>query len=163
MNIKQINYRKEQPNHLIWTIFAILFFSFSNNCYAQIYLDTYKSFTTEEEWSQAIDSLFHNGILDPTMDAEVLLMLKIDESGKVLSVHIFKSVNIDPKMFYNICATIEDRYETLFFKKFVNDFQGRLENGALRAFLHRDFPKAESQDKELTPIPAEKTNRTTLH
>ena len=138
---KQINYRKAQSNHLSWTFFTIFLFSFSHNCFAQSYLDTNKSFITEEDWSTAIDSMFYQGILDSTMDAWAVLKIKVDESGKVISAHIIKSANIAPTLFYSICATIEDRYNTPFLKDVVKMYQEHLENGFLYVSLKRDFPK----------------------
>lgn len=153
---KQINYRKTQTNQLLWSFFTMLLFSFSHNCYAQSYLDTNRSFMTEEDWSKAIDSMFHKGILDSTMDAWAVLRFKVDESGKVMSAHIIKSANIAPTLFYDICATIEDRYTTPFFKDVVKMYQEHLENGALYVALKRSFPKSAGHDKRHTSIPAEK-------
>ena len=160
---KQLNYRKTQSNHLLRTFLTIILFHFSYNCYAQSYLDTPKSFIAEEDWSKAIDGMFHKGILDSTMDAWAVLKIKVDESGKVMSAHIINSANIAPTLFYSICATIEDRYNALFFKDVVKMYQEHLENGVLYVSLKRNFPKTTNQDKRLAPISTEKNNRTTLH
>lgn len=152
---KHINYKKALSNHLILTFFVILILSFSHNCYAQGYLDTNKSFTTEEDWSKAIDSLFHIGIVDSTLDAWAILKFKVDGSGKVLSAHIIKSANINHTLFYSICATIEDRYDTPFLKDAVKNYHNHLENGYLYVALKRVFPKTTGQDKRYTPIRAE--------
>lgn len=154
---KQINYRKAQANQLLWSFFATLLFSFSHNCYAQSYLDTPKSFITEEDWSKAIDSMFHKGILDSTMDAWAVLKIKVDESGKVMSAHIIKSANIAHTLFYSICATIEDRYNTPFFKDVVKRYQEHLVNGVLYVSQKRSFPKTAGQNKRHTSIPTEKS------
>lgn len=142
---KQINYRKAQSSHLLWIFFATLLLSFSHNCYAQNYLDTPKSFITEEDWSKAIDSMFYKGILDSTMDAWVLLKFKVDESGKVLSAHIIRSKNIAPALFYSICVTIEDCYNTPFLKEVVKMRREHLKNGVLNVSLMRKFPKYHEQ------------------
>lgn len=146
MNRIFIRHQKTKINHIIRSICAILFLSFSHNCCAQLYLDTNKTFATEEDFSKSIDGLFHKAILDSTKNAWALLMFKIDESGTILSAHIFRGENIDPSMFYSICATIEDCYDTPFFKKTREQFQEHTINGILRCFLKRDFPKSSSQE-----------------
>lgn len=128
---KQTNYRTIQSNLMIWAICAILLLSLSHNCNAQIYLDNNKTFKTEEDWSRAIDSLLLKGIIDSTMDAWALLRIKVDESGRVISAHIVRSANIDPSLFYGICATIEDCYSTTFLKGEIKKYQDHLVNGFL--------------------------------
>lgn len=141
---KQISYIIIQLNYVVWIICAILFLSISHNCSAQVYLDKNKNFKTEEDWSRSIDSLFLNGIIDSTMDAWALLRVKVDKRGMVKSAHIVKSVNIDPSLFYNICATIEDCYNTPFFKSEIKKYKDHLVNGYLYANIMRRFPPVAS-------------------
>jgi len=148
MNKKQINFRKTRSNCLVWTFLAILLSSFSHKCNAQVYLDMNRSFISEEDWNKAIDSMFHKGILDSTVDAWAVLKIKVSESGKVISAHIINSANIDPSLFYNICATIEDCYDTPFLKNVVKMYQDHLENGILYVLQKRDFPKMRGQNLE---------------
>ncbi len=155
---KIYNYKKVQTNHIVWTIYTILFLSFSHNCHAQVHLDTSKVFTTEEDWSKSIDSLFYKGILDTTNDALVILRFKVHNSGKVLSVHVVRSANIDPSLFFRICSTIEDCYATPFLKNEIMKYQNHLVNNYLYLSLTRKFPKRVCQDKERAPTPGRKTN-----
>lgn len=131
MIIKINSNRKLQKFPIVCTVFAVLYLSFSNNCYAQIYLDTNKIINTEEHWHKAMDSLFYKGKIDTAMKAWALIRMKIDESGKIMSVHIIKSTNIDTSLFYNICATIEDRYYAPFLRDEYIKFQYRSINGFL--------------------------------
>lgn len=149
MNRKQTIRRNAQMFHIMWTFYAILFLSFSHNGYAQVHLDTNKIFTTEEDWSKSIDGLFHKGILDSTKESWVLLRFKINENGEVLSSHIVRSANIDPSMYYSICATIEDCYHTPFLKNEVKRYQDHFVNGFLYFSLRRRFPKRSGQGQEV--------------
>jgi len=158
MNEKQIRYMSVQTNHIVKTICAILFLSFSHSCYAQIYLDTNKIFATEEDWSQSIDGLLQKGILDTTNDAWALLKFKVNRRGIVVSANIVRSANIDPSLFYSICATIEDCYDTPFLKDEIRKYQDHIVNGFLYLSLMRRFPKSSGLGLGHSPISEEKTN-----
>lgn len=153
---KQISYIKVQTNQIVWTICTILFLSFPHNCDAQDHLDSSMFFKTEKDWSNAIDRLFQKGIINQTMDAWVLLRVKVDGNGKVISAHIVISENIDTSLFYSICATIEDCYDTPFFKKEYEMHQDHLVNGFLYENIMRKFSKSDGPGQESCTEPNRK-------